>query len=97
MELNPKNRDFKETLKSNGFRIAAMILALYLISGILEPNYLQPSHIMSVLVLCSFLGIICIGQTLVILTGGADLSIAYSVTFTACVFAQTTKATLPWL
>lgn len=93
MELNPKKRDFKETLKSNGFRIAAMILALYLISGILEPNYLQPSHIMSVLVLCSFLGIICIGQTLVILTGGADLSIAYSVTFTACVFAQTTKAT----
>ena len=43
--------------------------------------------------LCCFWGIICIGQTLIILTGGADLSVAYSVTFSACVFAQTTKET----
>ena len=80
-------------LTANGPRIVLMILALYLAGGILEPNYFAPSHIMGVLVLCSFLGIICIGQTLIILTGGADLSVAYSVTFCACVFAQTTKAT----
>lgn len=88
-----KTIDWKGLFKSNGFRIIAMLAGLYLISGILEPNYLQPSHIMSTLVLCCFLGIICIGQTLVILTGGADLSVAYSVTFAACVFAQTTKQT----
>ncbi len=88
-----KKLDAKTLFKSNGFRISAMILALYVVSGILEPNYFRPSHIMSMLVLCCFLGIICIGQTLVILTGGADLSVAYSVTFAACVFAQTTKQT----
>lgn len=93
MDEMTKKLNVKEPLKSNGLRIIIMILGLYLVSGILEPNYLRPSHIMSVLVLCSFLGIICIGQTLIILTGGADLSIAYSVTFAACVFAQTTKAT----
>lgn len=93
MDEMTKKLNVKELLKSNGLRIIVMILGLYLVSGILEPNYLHPSHIMSVLVLCSFLGIICIGQTLIILTGGADLSIAYSVTFAACVFAQTTKAT----
>lgn len=85
--------DVKGLFKSIGFRILAMMVALYLISGILEPNYLAPSHVMSVLVLACFLGIICIGQTLIILTGGADLSVAYSVTLSACVFAQTTKAT----
>ncbi len=93
MDATTKKLDLKEVLKSNGFRILVMMMGLYLVSGILEPNYLQPSHIMSMLVLCSFLGIICIGQTLIILTGGADLSIAYSVTFAACVFAQTTKDT----
>ena len=93
MDEMTKKLNVKELLKSNGLRIIVMILGLYLVSGILEPNYLHPSHIMSVLVLCSFLGIICIGQTLIILTGGADLSIAYSVTFAACLFAQTTKAT----
>lgn len=83
----------KGIFSSNGARIVLMLVALYLVSGILEPNYFQPSHLMSVLVLCCFLGIICIGQTLIILTGGADLSVAYSVTFSACVFAQTTKQT----
>ena len=93
MEETLKKKGVGELLKSNGVRIVVMLVGLYLVSGILEPHYLQPSHIMSTLVLCSFLGIICIGQTLVILTGGADLSVAYSVTFAACVFAQTTKDT----
>ena len=88
-----ENLNKNSFLKSNGFRIMIMILGLYVVSGILEPNYFYPSHIMNVLVLCCFLGIICIGQTLIILTGGADLSVAYSVTFCACVFAQTTKQT----
>ena len=73
--------DWKAVVKSTGLRLVVMMVGLYLVSGILEPNYLQPSHIMSTLVLCCFWGIICIGQTLIILTGGADLSVAYSVTF----------------
>ena len=88
-----KSLDWKAVVKSTGLRLVVMMVGLYLVSGILEPNYLQPSHIMSTLVLCCFWGIICIGQTLIILTGGADLSVAYSVTFSACVFAQTTKET----
>ena len=93
MEKTEQKSIVQRLLKSNGARIILMILALYVVGGILEPNYFAPSHVMSVLVLCSFLGIICIGQTLVFLTGGADLSVAYNVTFAACVFAQTTKAT----
>jgi ribose transport system permease protein len=83
----------RKVVSSTMFRVLLMIVALYIVSGILEPNYFRPEHIMSVLVLSCFLGIICVGQTLVILTGGADLSVAYSVTFSACIFAQTTKAT----
>lgn len=75
------------------FRVFLMMFALFVVSGILEPNYFSPRHVMSILVLACFLGVICIGQTLVILTAGADLSVAYTITFTACVFAETTKVT----
>ncbi|MDR1317359.1 MAG: ABC transporter permease [Spirochaetales bacterium] len=74
-------------------RVLLMIIVLFIISGILEPNYFSTEHLMAVLVLACFLGIIGVGQTLVILTGGADLSVAYTVTLSACVFAQTTKLT----
>jgi len=86
-----KEFDIKQLFKSNITRVFGMAAVLYVVSGLLEPNYFKPQHFMSLLVLCCFLGIICIGQTLIILTGGADLSVAYTVTFTACVFAQTTK------
>jgi ribose transport system permease protein len=86
--INPRT-----ILSSTGFRVTLMIAALYVVSGILEPNYFKPGHLMQILVLACFLGIICIGQTLIILTGGADLAVAYTVTLCACVFAQTTTAT----
>lgn len=74
-------------------RLISMILCLFILSIILCPAYLQFRHLMSVLVLCSFLGILAIGQTFVILTGGIDLSIAYSITFVACVFGTVLKVT----
>lgn len=89
--MQTKTFDLKKLVRSNGLRLAAMILLLYVVSGLLMPSYFKFSHIMSVLVLSCFLGIISIGQTFVVISGGADLSVAYTVTFTACVFAQVTK------
>jgi ribose transport system permease protein len=73
-------------------RVLFMIIVLYVVSGILEPNYFKAGHLMTILVLACFLGIICIGQTLIILTGGADLSVGYTVTLCACIYAQTSTA-----
>jgi ribose transport system permease protein len=84
---------FKQIYKSTALRIILMMLVLYIISGIMTPAYFKFSHIMKILVLGCFLGIISIGQTFVIISGGADLSVAYTVTFSACVFAQTIKLT----
>jgi ribose transport system permease protein len=88
-----KKTFFKKILSSTMTRVLLMIAVLYAISGILEINYFRPGHFMSILVLACFLGIICVGQTMIILTGGADLSVAYTVTLSAAVFAQTTKLT----
>jgi ribose transport system permease protein len=86
--LNPRS-----LFSASIFRVLLMIIALYVVSGILEPNYFKSGHLMTILVLGCFLGIICVGQTLIILTGGADLSVGYTVTLCACVYAQTTTAT----
>lgn len=86
-----KNILIKKLLNNNTSKLILMILLLFFLSVIISPAYFEFKHIMSVLVLCSFLGIIAIGQTFVILTGGIDLSIAYSITFIACVFGTTTK------
>jgi ribose transport system permease protein len=86
-------RSFNTMFASNTFRLGLMVLTLYVISGIINPVYFGSMHIMQMLILSSFLGIIAIGQTFIILTGGIDLSVAYSITLTACVFGQTIKST----
>lgn len=89
--VNITNINYKSIVKSTSFRLVTMIVCLFALSVLICPAYLQFSHLMSVLVLCSFLGIIAIGQTVVIITGGIDLSIAYSITFVACVFGTIQK------
>lgn len=91
------NTDVKKGIsdiyKSSVAKVFIMALLLYIISGVLQPTYFQPQHIMVILVVACFLGIICIGQNFVIISGGADLSVAYTITFAACVYAQVVKDT----
>ncbi|MDR1932952.1 MAG: ABC transporter permease [Spirochaetales bacterium] len=93
LRLPEKYITLRTLWSSTLLRVLLMITVLFIASGILEPNYFDTAHLMTVLVLACFLGIICIGQTLIILTGGADLSVAYTVTLSACVFGQTAKLT----
>lgn len=60
-------------LESYGIYIALAIVLLA--AGILSPAFYQPSNIFNVLRQASMLGIVAIGQTLVILVGGIDLSV----------------------
>ena len=55
---------------------------LYLGTVLAAPGYLAPAQIGGLLQLAALLGIVAIGQTLVILIGGIDLSVSAVVTFT---------------
>lgn len=69
-----------------------LILLVFLIAaGIVSPIFYRPQNIFNVLQQASALGIVSVGQTLVILSGGIDLSIA-SVMATSCVFAAALMA-----
>ena len=71
-------------------KVYFMMLLLYAASGLLEPNYFSYGHVMQLLVMASFLGILAMGQTLVILTGGIDLSVSYALNLGAVMMTQMT-------
>lgn len=79
-------------LRLAGMRAAAPLLllafslALVALGAYLAPGFATPDNILQLLKLASFLGIVAIGQTIVMLTGGIDLSIAWVLTGSAIVF-----------
>lgn len=62
--------------------VAAYVVAmgLFFLGAIFEPGYLAPSHVVTVISLAAVLGIVAAGQTLVIISGGIDLSVGAVLT-----------------
>jgi ribose/xylose/arabinose/galactoside ABC-type transport system permease subunit len=56
------------------------VILLYLVSGLISPGMFQISQALNILQIAAFLGIVAIGQTLALLAGGIDLSVAAVVT-----------------
>jgi ribose transport system permease protein len=67
---------------------AALIGVILLVSGIRHPNFVSTSSLRNQLVLASFLGVAAAGQTILILTGGIDLSVAWNLNFSAILMTQ---------
>jgi ribose transport system permease protein len=61
-------------------------LILIFVADRLAPGFATATNILQLLKLASFLGLAAIGQTIVMLTGGIDLSIAWVLTASAVVF-----------
>jgi len=53
----------------------SMLIVIILIAGILKPGFLTSKHLIAITHDTSIIGIAAIGQTVVILTGGIDLSV----------------------
>jgi ribose transport system permease protein len=65
-----------------------MILVILLIGWIRHPNFISAGNLRQQLVLASFLGIVAAGQTILILTGGIDLSVAWNINFSAIMLTK---------
>jgi ribose transport system permease protein len=70
--------------------VYALIFALLAFAGILSPGFVQPANLSQQLVLASFLGVVAAGQTIVILTGGIDLSVSWTLNFAAVLLTRIT-------
>jgi ribose transport system permease protein len=74
-----------------GPRVAAAFViaaALHVIGTVLIPGYSAPFAIRAMLVIASLLAVASIGQTLVVILGGIDLSIPFVIGFANVVAAQ---------
>jgi ribose transport system permease protein len=58
-------------------------LLLWIIAGIALPGFASFGHLRYMLELSSILGIVAAGQTIVVITGGIDLSVGAMITFAA--------------
>lgn len=68
--------------------LCGFIVVLIVIGSVLAPGFGSPSSLLQLLKLSAFMGIVAIGQTLVMLTGGIDLSVAWTLTGSAAVFTS---------
>ncbi|MCU0905931.1 MAG: ABC transporter permease [Rhodobacteraceae bacterium] len=58
---------------------AALLLALFALASLLVEGFASANNIKSILLLASFLGLAALGQTMVALVGGLDLSIPFVI------------------
>ncbi len=58
------------------------VALLYAIAAIVSPAMLKPEQVLNILQVTAFLGLVATGQTIALLTGGIDLSVAGVVTMT---------------
>jgi ribose transport system permease protein len=72
---------FRKTLERFGIYIG--FLAILLLFSVLSPNFLSGRNTSNIIVQSSVLAIIAIGQTIVILTSGIELSVGSVVAFTS--------------
>ncbi len=68
--------------------VYAVLIGLVIVAQILRPGFAAPGNLENVLRTGSFLGIVCIGQTLVILTAGIDLAVPYTVVLCNVITSQ---------
>ena len=66
----------------------SLIFLILAVAGTRHSGFVSPGNLRNQLVLASFLGIAAAGQTLVILTGGIDLSLAWNLNFSAILMTQ---------
>lgn len=90
-----------ETVKKQKILILLLcvIIGMIIIGEILAPGFSSFRHVQTILRTASFVGLAAIGQTLVILTGGIDLTIASLITMGqifGCLFINASDANLWW-
>src|SRR5947209_12025096 len=77
------------------FAPTIFLLALMLLFAAMEPRFLSSINLFNVMRQVSITGLIAIGMTFVILTGGIDLSVGSLLAFPGLVSAALAKGGMP--
>ncbi|MBU9729081.1 ABC transporter permease [Diplocloster modestus] len=80
----------KKIIKNNyrELSVIAAIAIMFIIFGILNPIYISSSNIVDILDQATIYGLMGIGMTMVIITGGIDLSVGSVLALSGCIVAN---------
>ncbi len=73
--------------------MVVILIVLVIVATILFHGFLQPQNVSNILTQNAAVGIIAVGMTFVIISGGFDLSVGSIYALGGCVFAGVTKGT----
>lgn len=93
--------NIKAIIKKNQGVVFCYLIALVLFAGfsVYMPGFARLSHIRTVFLESALIGIVALGQTLVVITGGIDLSVAWMMTIGAYMvpnLVNSSNANLVW-
>lgn len=89
-----KKQDLTKLLRQ--FGLLFVILAIVIIMSIVSPIFLKPQNIINIIRQVSINGIIAVGMTCVILTGGIDLSVGSVVAITSVICGSFLAMGINW-
>ncbi len=81
METNRKS-PLKKLLGQQWIAVVLGCTILFMVLAVSQPAFLQATNIMNILCQCSMFGIMAVGMTFVISTGGIDISVGMNALFT---------------
>lgn len=92
-------RSLTEVLQRSSGRLAVLqgagsyvaLLAVLLMAAIVSPSFYQPDNLFNILRQASALGVLSVAQTVVIIGGGIDLSVAATMQLSVVLLAQMTQ------
>ena len=86
--MDSNKRNWLNILFQPQYLIYIVLISVLILASIMSPGYLKITHVASMLRIASFLGLVCIGQNLVMLTGSIDMSVAAVITLGNILGAQ---------
>ncbi len=84
-----RSRSLSDALEAYGIYVALVLVLIA--AGLLSPAFYQPANIFNILRQASALGILSVGQTIVMIGGGIDLSVAAVMQLVTVGVAEVTK------
>ncbi|MCB0049663.1 MAG: ABC transporter permease, partial [Caldilineaceae bacterium] len=90
---------WRRLLQSREFGVFLALVGLVILMRFLTPYFWKPDNIFNVLRGMSTIGIMAIGQTMIIITGGIDLSVGSVLAASAMITARLmyTGVVSPWV
>lgn len=94
MALSPSRRDLGSVILQVADQHRSVLLAyasvivMFALASAMTPGFASASNIAQQLIIATFVGIVGIGQTFLILTGNIDLSVSWCINFAAVLMAS---------